>query len=308
MKNPEFFNEYEEKQLTRDPAGLRSLEKGHVMTRLNVDWETLVKEGARHLRMGRYKQAGLWFEAAYRKAPDEPLACYALGRERMRQRRYLEAEVLLRKAWKKDSSLLPAAFALARLLGLHLDRHREANEMLDIITPAANREKKENVVALLKGELELRRAGGHKEAVQFFHKALDIGGQKAAAIEGLARAYNIEGITLARDGKPHEALFVLKKSADLQPDWGSPRVNMGVVFQALGKDERAGREYRQALEIEPGSPTALYNLGKLAVKRGEFEEAAGYYRTLMDLHPFYPGVRAALAELARRRRETFYRS
>ncbi len=278
------------------------------MNRLNVDWETLVKEGARHLKMGRYKQAGLWFEAAHRSAPDEPLACYALGRERMRQRRYMEAEVLLRKAWKKDFSLLPAAFSLARLLGLHMDRPREAIEMLDIVAPVANRENQENIVALLKGEVELRRPGGYKEAMNFFQKALDMGGLKGAATEGLARAFNMEGISLARDGKPHEALFVLKKSADLQPDWGAPRLNMGVVFQTLGKDERAGREYRRALEIEPGSPTALYNLGKLAVKRGEFEEAAGYYKILMERHPYYPGARAALAELARLRRERLHRS
>lgn len=272
------------------------------MVRNDVDWEALLREGARHLKEGRYKQARLWFETAYKKAPHEPLACYALGRERMRQRRYLEAEALVRKAWSKDSALLPAAFCLARLLGLHLDRLDEAHQMLDGVEDVAQKEKQQEVLSLLRGELELRRPGGFKNAATIFRKVMEGGDRRAAALEGLARAHNIEGISLARDGKPHEALFILKKSADLLPDWGAPRVNMGVVFQSLGKDERASKEYREALEVEPGSPTALYNLGKLAVKQGELEEAAGYYRALMERHPFYPGARAALAELARRRR------
>jgi len=275
------------------------------MTRQDVDWEALLKEGARHLKKGRYKQASLWFEAAYKKAPEEPLTCYSLGRELMRQRRYMESEALLRKAMGKSPNLLPAAFCLARLVGLHLDRFDEALEILGSIAPAARREKQESVVALLKGELELRRPGGYKNAARLFGNVLEMGGLKSAAMEGLARAYNVEGISLAREGKHHESLFVLKKSADLLPDWGAPRVNMGVVFQSLGKDESASREYQYALDVEPGSPTALYNLGKLAVKRGEFEEAAEYYRILMERHPYYPGVRAALVELARRRKETF---
>lgn len=271
--------------------------------RRDVDWRALLKEGARHLRDGNYGQATIWFEAAHRQAPEEPLTCHALGRERMRQGRYLEAEMLVRKAWQADQTLLPAAFCLVRLLGLHLDRPAEARDLLDEVGSNTDQEEQSDVVHLLRGELALKRAGGHKEAATSFQRVLERGGRRSAAVEGLARAYNMEGISLARDGRSHEALFVLKKSSDLLPGWSAPKVNMGVVFQSMGKEDKASREYLKALSIDPSSATALYNLGKLHVKRGELNQAAGCYRRLLEEHPFYPGVRGALAELARRRKE-----
>jgi tetratricopeptide (TPR) repeat protein len=273
------------------------------MDRKNVDWRALLREGALQLKNGHFAQAVLWFEAAHRQAPEEPLTCYALGRERMRQARYLEAEQLVRKAWQGDSSLLPAAFCLVRLLGLHLSRPAEAGRLLDEAAGKADHEDQKDVVHLLRGELALQSIDGCREAVESFGKVLGTGRRRAAAVEGLARAHNVEGIRLAQKGRTHEALFMLKKSSGLLPAWAAPRVNMGMVFQSMGKQDKAAREYGRALEVEPASATALFNLGKLHVQKGELDLAAGYYRRLLEYHPYYPGVRAALAELARRREE-----
>lgn len=265
-------------------------------------WHGFLEEGVQHLSKGHYSEAGFWFEAAHRLEPSHPLTCYALGRERMRQGRFYEAETLLRQAFDADPDLLPAAFCLVRLMGLHLDRRHEARELLEQVSPKADELQQEDVVLLLKGELELVQPEGFKDAACTFGKLLERGQRNDAAKDGLARAHNLEGIDLARRGRCDEALFVLKKSSDLSPGWAAPRVNMGAVFQSMGKPQRACQEYRRALVLEPENPTALYNLGKLYLKLGRLERAAGCYRRLLDHFPFYPGVRAALAELVRKRR------
>ncbi len=264
-----------------------------------LEWQLMLRQGAERLRQGKFDEATHWFESAHRLAPDEPLACYALGRERMRQGSYHQAERLVRKAWQADPTLLSAGLTLIRLLGLHLGKPDEA---LAMVQDLAKEDRVEpEVLALLEGEILLTRPQDAARAAELFDKVLASGRHRVAAAEGLARAYNVEGIRLAEAGQVHEALFVLKKAASLVPDWAPPRVNMGVVFQLLGKDRRAKKEYLDALEVEPNSPTALYNLGRLAVAQSDLDEAAIYYRRLLDAHPNYPGIRSALAELARRR-------
>ena len=274
------------------------------MAQSRKNWRGLLQEGARHLSVGAFGDAAYWFEAAHRREPGHPLTCYALGRERMRQGRYFDAENLLREAYKRDPTLLPAAFCLVRLLGLHLERRDEAAELLDLIAPTAADMGQADLVLLLKGELELTSPRGFREASSTFNRVLKSGLRADAARDGLARSHNLEGIDLARHGKCDEALFALKKALRFMPRWAAPRVNMGAVFQRMGKPKRACKEYRRALVLEPENPTALYNLGKLYFHLGELERAAGCYRRLMENFPFYPGVRAALAELVRRRRET----
>ncbi len=264
-----------------------------------LKWQLLLRQGAERLRQGKYEEATHWFESAYGLAPEEPLVCYALGRERMRQGQYREAERLVRLAWEADQTILSAGLTLVRLLGLHLRRKPEALALLDFLSKKNQGEPE--VLDLLKAEILLTDPKDAEDATRLFEEVLASGKHRDAATEGLARAYNVQGIRLAEAGKVHEALFVLKKAAALVPDWAPPLVNMGVVFQLLGKDKRAKKEYLSALDVEPDSATALYNLGRLAAAQEDFDEAAVYYRRLLDAHPSYPGVRSALADLARRR-------
>jgi len=265
-------------------------------------WRDLLERGAEKLSEGKYQEAVRWFEAAYAQAPHEPLVCYALGRERMRQRRYDESEVLLRRAWEDDRSLLSAGLSLVRLLGLHLGKDEEARQILDAMREDAESAGDEELVALVEGELDLRRGERAEHAIEVFRSLMESGRAGVAARDGLARAYNVKGIRLARSGRAHEALFVLKQATDLVEDWAPPMVNMGVVFQTMGKVRRAKKEYLRALVVEPDSPTALFNLGKLAMRQEELNQASAYFRQLLERHPSYPGVRSVLAELTRRKR------
>lgn len=270
---------------------------------MKPSWRGLLEEGVGHLSRGEYSEAAYWFEAAQGKEPDHPLTCYALGRERMRQGRYYEAESLLRKAADLDPTLLPAAFCLVRLLGLHLDRMVEAWELINKISCLASEMNQKEALLLLRGELELERPFGFVDAQKTFKQVLEMGKRNSAAKEGLSRACNLEGIDLARRGQHEQALFALKKACCLSPGWAAPRVNMGAVFQCLHKPRLALREYRKALALESWNPTALYNLGKIYLQLDELGRSAGCYRRLLQHFPFYPGVRAALAELVKRRRD-----
>src|SRR5512134_55902 len=70
-------------------------------------WRVELTRGLRCLADGDIAGAEGHFERAHTAGQGRPEVCFALGRERLRQRRHDEAEALLRAAWK--GGLLAAA-------------------------------------------------------------------------------------------------------------------------------------------------------------------------------------------------------
>ena len=62
-------------------------------------------------------------------------------------------------------------------------------------------------------------------------------------------------------------------------------MNLGVVYHALGENEEAVKEYREALRLRPDHASTHYNLGNAFFDLDRFEEAAREYRRAGELEP-----------------------
>jgi len=260
---------------------------------LSDHWRVYLSRGSRALEDGDHQAAARAFEQALELGPDEPQAQLAAGRERMRQGRYDAAEPLLCRAADALPQSTAAAAALARLFGLHQGKSKEAYQVLHA---ALQRCTDRAPLHVIRGELLLEE-GAFADARAAFGQAVDDPAASEAARIGMARTYNVEGITLSEQGAPEPALFAFKRAADLEPGWSGPHVNMGVVLSRLGKRSRAMEAYSAALERDPTNPVALFNLGTAQHEAGLHGEAVRTFEELIMIAPDYPHVRGSLANV-----------
>lgn len=261
----------------------------------NRKWRFHLVRGARCLEVGDFSGAQRHFGAAHREAPDEAIVCLAWGRELMRGGELSRAEELLRFAWNRDRALESAGFSLARLLGLHRRQWDEARAVLDEVEQAHG---VSAALLLLRAEITIGEPARYAEARELFEQARELGADQGVVRLGLARVHNAEGVTCCREGEHHQALFALKRAADLDPGWSGPLVNSGAIFERLGLIHKARAHYRSALRLDPVNPVALFNLAE-SLRRGGFHgDAIRLYRRLLTLQPGYPGARDGL-QLAR---------
>jgi protein O-GlcNAc transferase len=260
---------------------------------LGERWRRYLSRGARSLEEGEYHAAAEAFEKALEAAPEEPQVLLAVGRERMRQGRFDDAEGPLRQACAALPESTAAAAALARLLGLHQGKPQEAYQVLH---RALEHCQDTAALHVVRGELLLEE-GAFAEARAAFGRAMDDPVAAEAARIGMARTYNIEGINLSEQGQCEPAIFSFKRAADLEPGWSGPYVNMGVVLSRLGKKAKAMEAYATALERDPTNPVAHFNLGNAQHELGLLGEAVRTFEELMMIAPDYPHVRGALANV-----------
>jgi tetratricopeptide (TPR) repeat protein len=264
-------------------------------------WRADLARGLKSLAAGQFDRAETYFSRAYRLAPDQPEVCFALGRERLRRGRYVDAERLLRAAWENDPTLYTAAASLARCLAVGLERVDEAHS---VVEKAMALYPDEPGLHVVQGEIFLEQefAGPARQAFEEARRLLEATGRDAAATRhavanGLARCYNLDGVTLGREGRSDEALFSFKRAADLDPEWAGPIVNMGVAFAQLGRGARARSCYERALAKEPDNLLARFQLAHLARDAGDLTRAEDGYRAILRNDSEYPGARVALAEV-----------
>jgi len=256
-------------------------------------WRHHLKVGTEHLRQRRYVEAAREFERGFALAPTEPRLALALGRERMRQECFDEAEPLLRDAHLALPRSGAAAATLARLGGIHRQRLDEAHELiLQAMELCPDRGR----LYVIQGELLLEE-GAFVAARAAFDRALEDPDTSGAAHRGLARAHNAEGITHAELGRLELSLFSFKRAADLDQRWSSPLVNQGVALGRMGNQEKALEAYAAALERNPANPVAYFNLGTALCELQRLDEAVQALEILLEVVPDYPGVRETLANV-----------
>jgi tetratricopeptide (TPR) repeat protein len=91
------------------------------------------------------------------------------------------------------------------------------------------------------------------------------------------------------EGKPAEALKLMRDSAELQDQVGQGEVDIPAremladMLLELGHPQEALIEYKQALLLSPNRFNGLFNAGMAAEAAGDAPQARGYYATLLKL-------------------------
>jgi Flp pilus assembly protein TadD len=228
-------------------------------------------------------------------APDEAAPPLALGRLAERQGRGDEAERHYRRALTTRPNWPLAAAALARRLGM---RPRPArDEARRVLQEAHAAHPGHPLLWMVTGELALEDERA-QEALAAFSAARAAGAEAQRVDRALARAHNLAALELARTTTPDrsdEALFGFKRACALDPRWSAPRVNLGALWERLGKRQQALAQYRQAVALDAGNGTAQLNLGLLLRERGDLAGAAQSLAAALVAEPPHPRARVELA-------------
>lgn len=171
-----------------------------------------------------------------------------------------------------------------------------------------------------RAQAELQRRH-HQDARTLFFEALEIAPDHPDAHYGLATVSFRQGDVLAaayhfrevvrRDpnrasayvnlgaiynhlGRDNDALTTLRKGIQLDPHRGEGYYNLGLVYRKLGKNQEAVAAYQEAVRLQPGMAEAHFNLANVLLDEGMTAEAIEQYREALKTRPNWPAARQGL--------------
>ena len=103
------------------------------------------------------------------------------------------------------------------------------------------------------------------------------------------------GIVLQDGLRLEEATAAYEQAIALDPEHANAHSNLGVVLRAQGRVDDAEAAYRTAIRIDPDHADAHHNLGVLLNGLGRRREAALCFSKVVTLRPRHPEARRLLA-------------
>ncbi|MGB8841525.1 MAG: tetratricopeptide repeat protein [Aliidongia sp.] len=128
--------------------------------------------------------------------------------------------------------------------------------------------------------MTLHQAGALDEAAQRYLRILQRAPRDFNALHFL-------GVLRLTQGKPSEAVRLIRQALAIDGRTPDPHVNLGNALAALGQLDQAVMSYRAALRLDPNLPQAHYNIGKALKSQGKLDEAVAAYRHALRLAPGY---------------------
>ncbi|MGE0086139.1 MAG: tetratricopeptide repeat protein [Desulfococcaceae bacterium] len=122
------------------------------------------------------------------------------------------------------------------------------------------------------------------DAIAHYQKVLDF---KPADPAGV---YNNMGVVWQDLGKNEKALECYQKALDAKPDYAEVYNNVGNTFRAMGDLPQAMASYRKSLELKPDAAEVLNNMGVVFQEMKEPENALSAYQKALEIKPDYAEV------------------
>lgn len=103
------------------------------------------------------------------------------------------------------------------------------------------------------------------------------------------------GAVYNRLGRYDEAVAALQRGIKLDAGRAEGFYNLGVVYRQIGQFEMAVHAYRESVRLNPRMHDAHYNLGNIFFEKGQFGLAIAHYKSALDIRPNWEKGLAALA-------------
>jgi len=84
-----------------------------------------------------------------------------------------------------------------------------------------------------------------------------------------------------------DAQIYYRKVLELDPNYINALNNIGVIFQGLGKKQRAKECFEKAIKINPNYADAYYNLGNIFKDLGKNQKAKEFFEKAIEINPNY---------------------
>jgi tetratricopeptide (TPR) repeat protein len=108
--------------------------------------------------------------------------------------------------------------------------------------------------------------------------------RESLAIEPQPAIYNDLGFVLARQGLPHEAAEMYRKSLELNPGSATAHYNLAASLAGSGELPEAEAHFKSSIEIEPTS-RAYTALGMVQSQQGRRDDSLASLRKAIELDP-----------------------
>jgi len=122
--------------------------------------------------------------------------------------------------------------------------------------------------------------GRHEEAIQNYHKALEIDPHYQDPVENI-------GLSLAEQGKMEESIAYFLKALEMDPKNYKTLNNLGASLIVLERRQEAIQSLSESLRLNPYYAQAHNNLGVALSQEGRLEEAIEHFSTAVQLNPEY---------------------
>src|SRR5258708_4049459 len=114
-------------------------------------------------------------------------------------------------------------------------------------------------------------------------------------------AYNALGMIAAKLGRGEEAIEILQKVVQVQPDSAFAHLNLGAALSADGFDlQGALNQFSEAIRLDSKYAAAHYSEGRVLYELDRFEESRVELDTACRLQPDYPEALYLLAQVEKK--------
>ncbi|MDD2850965.1 MAG: tetratricopeptide repeat protein [Desulfuromonadaceae bacterium] len=141
----------------------------------------------------------------------------------------------------------------------------------------------------LSGNIAFYRSRWH-EAADYFRRAAKLAPDNGVVLNN----YGLALLEVARNNNGDEAeslsraVQVFERATELDPNYFSALINLGLTYKELGSFDDAASYYHIALRLEPRNPDVWMQLGTLYSISFNYDEAIKCYLHLLDLSPTSP--------------------
>jgi FkbM family methyltransferase len=110
-----------------------------------------------------------------------------------------------------------------------------------------------------------------------------------------ARFQNTMATCLWMNGLAEDAIQVLQRAVQLNPDLFEAYLNLGEIYEASQQPKLAFENFQQALRIKPNSPQVLVKLGRIHANHGSPAQASTLFRQALAINPAMESAKKGLA-------------
>jgi tetratricopeptide (TPR) repeat protein len=227
-----------------------------------------------------YREQKQWAEAtktaqeAVKKLPNDKSLKLALAQQ-LADTGKTEESIQLAKTVQKENPEDRDTYIMLSQIYMHLKRWKDAENSVTQAEKLATRPEEKEYVQFLTGDL-YERQKKYEQAEQAFRQVLQQNPSNSMAL-------NYLGYMLAdRNNHLEEALTLVKKALDLDPQNYNYIDSLGWVYFKLGNYDQAEENLRRAAEKAPNDATIQDHLGELYARTNRFKLAAAHWEHALD--------------------------
>ncbi len=109
-------------------------------------------------------------------------------------------------------------------------------------------------------------------------------------------SYNL-GIQAEQKGDTTEAITYYQAAVTSDPEYADAYYNMGSIFFAQAKYEKAAENFKKVTEIDPTNPEGLASYGKVLYVQDKYDESMEAYQQALQVSPNFGEARKELGKI-----------